>query len=90
MGKSFFKDPDAILDYKFDWSSWLSTGETISTYTVTPASGITNTTSTSSSASVTAWISGGTANSVYPVSCLIVTDSSRTDERSINIHVRER
>jgi len=87
---SFYKDPDSILDYKFNWSSWLASGESISTYVITAASGITNTTSTSDTDSVTAWLSGGTAGSDYPVACLIETDSSRTDERTIKIHVRER
>lgn len=42
----FTKDPDAVLDYKFDWkphtngtpggtSDWLASGETISTATIT-------------------------------------------------------
>jgi len=90
MGNSFVKDPDSVLDYKFDWSSWLAAGESISTYVVTPASGITNSTNASSSDSVTCWLSGGTAGSNYPVACKIVTDSSRTAERTMTIHVRQR
>ena len=90
MSNSFYKDPDSVLDYKFDWSQWLSTSESISTYVVTAATGITNTTSTSDSNSVTVWMSGGNAGSSYPVACLIQTDSSRIDERTIRIHVRNR
>lgn len=90
MSNSFYKDPDSVLDYKFDWSQWLSTSESISTYVVTAATGITNTTSTSDSNSVTVWMSGGNAGSNYPVACLIQTDSSRIDERTIRIHVRNR
>ena len=26
------KDPDAVLDYTFDWSAWLADGETILTH----------------------------------------------------------
>jgi len=26
----FSKDPDAVLDYSFDWSAWLGGSETIS------------------------------------------------------------
>ena len=90
MPNSFYKDPDAVLDYTFDWSSWLASGETISTYVITPAAGITNTTNAADSGSVTVWLSGGDAGTVYPVACEIVTDSSRTDERTMQIHVRER
>ena len=90
MSNSFFKDPDSVLDYKFDWSQWLSTSESISTYTVTAPAGITNSTDSSDSDSVTVWLSGGSAGSDYPVACKIVTDSSRTVERTIKIHVRQR
>jgi hypothetical protein len=48
--KTFTKDPDAVLDYKFDWaaetngsgpSDWLASNETISSYVVTAAAGLT-------------------------------------------------
>lgn len=35
------KDPSATLDYAFDWSDWLATDETISSYTITAQSVIT-------------------------------------------------
>ena len=100
---SFTKDPDAVLDYKFDWapltngasggaSDWLASGETISTKTVTPSDGITVDGSeiTDTDTSVTLWLSGGTAGQDYTVACKIVTSDSRTDERTITIHVRNR
>jgi len=88
----YTKDPDAVLDYKFDWSSWLASGETISTRTVTPETGITVDSSsiTDTSTSVTVWLSGGTVGNVYDVACLITTTASRTDERTIKIQCRER
>ena len=36
MPRNFTKDPDAVLDYEFDWSAWLGT-DTIATHTVTAA-----------------------------------------------------
>ena len=90
MPNSFVKDPDAILDYKFDWSSWLSTGDSISTYAMTVPAGLTQTTSTFDSDSVTVWLSGGSAGSIYSVSCLINTNASRIDERTIRMHIMER
>lgn len=88
----FTKDPDAVLDYKFDWSSWLSTGETISSTTVTAETGLTvdSNSITDTSTSVTVWLSGGTANTNYDVTCQIVTSASRTDDRTMTIRVRER
>ncbi len=92
MPRSFTKDSDAVLDYKWDWSSWLESGETISTKTVTADSGITVDSSsiTDSSASVTAWLSGGTAGQSYAVACKIVTSNGRTDERTIRVSVVNR
>ena len=99
------KDPDAVLDYKFDWaaltngsgsSDWLAAGETISdhTITITPvtASPLTKDSSaeTDANTSVTVWLSGGLAGSEYKVACLIETSASRTDERTLKIKCEER
>lgn len=90
MTNYFTKRPNAVLDYKFDWSDWLATGETISTKTVTVTTGITLDSSsiTDSSTSVTVWLSGGTDKENYEVTCKIVTSSSRTDERVMTIAAR--
>lgn len=92
VSNGFDKDPSAVLDYKFDWSDWLASGETISTKTVTPENGITVDSSsiTDTNASVTVWLSGGTAGNVYDVACRITTSASRTDDRTIKITCRER
>jgi len=101
MADTFIKDPDAVLDYKFDWkaltngsgtSDWLATAETISTFTIDADSGITVNSSAKSDAdtSVTVWLSGGTAGTDYAVRCEIVTSLTRTDERTMTIQVRER
>lgn len=96
-------DPNAELDYKFDWKAltngvdgartdWLDTGETISTYTVTVATGITKVSDSKSDSdtSITVWIKGGTAGTDYDVTCQIVTSDGRTDERTKPIKARER
>lgn len=92
MSDRFAKDPSAVLDYKFDWSSWLATGETISSHTITADTGITVDSSslTDTNTSVTVWLSGGTAETSYTVTCQVVTSASRTDERSITIRVKDR
>ena len=98
---AFRKDPEAVLDYKFDFANttnggdkpdWLESGETISTRTVTVDSGITKDSDsiTDAGTSVTVWLSGGTAGQNYKVVCRIVTSASRTDERTMIIQVRER
>jgi len=84
------KDPSAVLDYAFDWTEWLATGETITDHTITADTGITVDSSTEDDGIVTVWLSGGTAGINYKVACLITTSAGRTDERTIWITVRER
>ena len=84
------KDPSAVLDYVFDWTEWLATGETITDHTITPDTGITVDSSTEDTGKVTVWLSGGTAGINYKVACLITTSAGRTDERTIWIKVEER
>jgi hypothetical protein len=66
--------------------------ETISSATVTVESGITKDSDsiTDSDRTVTVWLSGGTADNEYTVTCQIETSLSRTAERSMFIRVLER
>jgi len=88
------KDPEAVLDYAWNWANWLDTSttpnESIIAHTITVPSGLTLESSTAASGIVTAWISGGTVGTTYRVECLIVTTAGRTDERSLWITVQER
>ncbi len=84
------KDPSAILDYVFDWTEWLATGETITDHTITADTGITVDSSTEDAGKVTVWLSGGTAGINYKVACLVETSAGRTDERTLWIRVVER
>ena len=88
------KDPNAVLDYQFDWSDWLADGETIQshTITVTPGEELTVDSSGVNSGVVRVWLSAGNAKKTYLVACKIVTDNSptRTDERTILVKCFER
>ena len=84
------KDPSAVLDYEFDWTRWLATGETIDNYTITADTGITVDSSTEDAGKVIVWLSGGTAGINYKVACKITTSAGRTDERTIWIKVVDR
>lgn len=88
--QTFRKDPDSVLDYGFDWSSWLATGETISTSTWTVPSGITKDSDEKDNTSTTIWLSGGTAGTTYALANKIVTSVGRTTERTMDIIVTER
>jgi hypothetical protein len=88
MADTFIKDPSDVLDYTFDWTSFLATGETISSYTVTPDTGLTKDSDSQASGVITYWLSGGTADSLYNVVCKIVTSAGRTVERTATFKVK--
>ena len=89
--KGFVKDPDSTLDYSFDWALWLD-GDTIasstwvidSPLTIVPASQSFTDTIT------LVFISGGVDKIDYELRNTIVTAGSRTDERTMEIRVRQR
>jgi hypothetical protein len=87
---NFIKDPNAELDWQFNWSDWLAIGETISSASFAVDDGLTVNSTGHDDTLATIWVSGGTAGKVYRVTCHIVTSDSRTDDRSINIRVMER
>lgn len=87
-------DPDAVLDFQFDWSDWLDddTEEAVSeaTITISPTGELIATEPAVVAGVVTYWLSGGVATKRYQVSCLIETTGGRTDERTIIINCFER
>jgi hypothetical protein len=91
MEALFFKDPDAYLDYAVDWSTWVSSAENITTYSITVNSSlITVATYSQSGNVVTAWLSGGVVGQTYTVSVKITTDGARVDERSFKLKIKQR
>jgi hypothetical protein len=93
------KDPDAVLDYSQNWTTYLAVGESISASTwaieggdaspVTTALAISGTPSLVG-AVATAFVSGGTKGQVYTLRNRIVTNQGRTDDRSWTIRVEPR
>lgn len=86
------KDPQDELDYTFDWTDWLATGETISDYTVTVPQGLTVGTgakaTSESSGIVTVWLSGGTLGEIYTLVCNIETNAGRKKDWSGKILIK--
>lgn len=88
---STIKDPNARLDYAWDWSAWLDDGETITSHTVTVASGdVTLDGDDEDAGIVTAWVEGGTVGTTSRLTCHIVTSEAREDDRTRSITIRER
>lgn len=85
------KDPNAVLDYTFDWTAYLAPiADTIQSVTWVLTSGITKTSQTNTTTTATAFISGGTEGSTEILTCRIVTAGGRTDDRSINLKIVSR
>lgn len=91
MSASFWKDPQAVLDYSFDWSPWLVSGDTITnlTATATPV-GITINSVAFTTTSTTVNLSGGVVGVKYAVVHHITTSGARQDDRTMFITVVEK
>lgn len=100
MSQSLFKkDPQAKLDYGFDWEDWLEENESISTsdWSVETDTGssddliIASTPSpTVSSGHTTVWVKDGVTEKKYDVKNTIETDQGRIDERTLTIWIKQR
>lgn len=93
--KAFIKDPDATLDYEFNWLPWLGTDQisgTNSVWALTPVGSATIVDGSSSNTTTTTrvFIQGGEVGEEYILTNTITTISSRVDERSIKIRIQER
>ena len=82
------KDPDSTKDYQFYWADWLA-GDTIATatFSVDSASGVTISSQSRTTATATAWLTGGTAGKVALLQCRITTASGRTDDRTAEVPI---
>ena len=100
---AFTKDPDAMLDWYFDWaalsngtgeSDWLAGGESITeaAVTVAPTGGLTagEPAIVNGGTAVQVWLSGGVAGQRYTVACRVTTSVGRIDERTAQVNVRQR
>jgi hypothetical protein len=87
---TYTQDPDDVLDYQIDWTTFLAAGETISSYTVT-SSAATFIVDNDSEASgvITYWASGGTAGDNYRVTFHNVTSAGREKDASDTFRIRE-
>lgn len=86
----YIKDPDAKLDYPWDWADWLAEGETITDSEFIASAGIEVVTTSNSATTATAWIQGGQQGTAYQITNRITTSAGRIDDRSIVIRVQNR
>ena len=88
---TYKKDPNAVLDYTFDWGPYLTPlGDTISTATWVLSTGLTKVSQSNTTTTATAFVSGGTLGETATLTCRIVTNGGRTDDRSLSLKIVER
>jgi hypothetical protein len=81
------QDPQAVLDYVFDWTAWLN-GDTIATSSWV-APGLTVVSNSFTNTSTTAFLSGGMASVIYKVRNHITTAQGRTEEETFDLQIRD-
>lgn len=86
------KDPNAVLDYEWDFAPWLlPAADTISSHSIIVASGdVVVNSSSHTTTTVTAWLSGGTVDTTAQVTARVTTAQGRIDDRTIRLDIRER
>ena len=84
------KDPDGVIDWRWEWEDWLSAGDSISSHTATPAVGITVDSSTINGTGIDVVLSGGTAGTSYDVTVQITTAAGLVDDRTVTLEVAEK
>lgn len=88
--KDYKQDPNANLDWIFDWNLWLGEFEYITVATFITDPGITVTANSHTQKTATVWISGGTEGQTYNITCRITTNEGRIDDRSFTLRITNR
>lgn len=87
----FKKDPNAVLDYTFDWSAWLlPMADAISSVVWVTSTGLTKVSSSNTSSTATAFVSGGVVGNTESLTCRITSAGGRTDDRTISLKIVDR
>ena len=84
-----YKDPEAKLDYGFDWSDWLD-GDTLNGSTWVVPTGLTEVSNNYSNTITAIWLSGGTLGETYKVVNRITTAGGRQDDRTLTVIIRNK
>ena len=81
------KDPNAVLDFQFDWSTHLGS-DTISSYSFPSfPTGITKDSDSRNGNVITIWLSGGTNRQDYLITNRVVTTGGRTEDWILIVRV---
>lgn len=82
------KDPDASLDYTFDWTPFLAKlSDTIAAVTYQLSDGLTQTRALNNETQAHSFVSGGVLGTTEFVTCRITTLGGRIDDRTIYLKI---
>lgn len=88
---TYKKDPNALLDYVFDWTAYLApSGDTIDSVTWVTTAGLTVLNSVQTPTTAIAFVSGGVVGTTERLTCRITTTNGLIDDRSIDLKIVER
>lgn len=93
MSFSAFKAPQELIDFSIDWAAELtaeSPADSISTSSWRADFGLVIDSSSNTSTTAEAWVSGGTIHKMGRVTNTIVTSGGRTYERSVYLKIQAR
>lgn len=85
----FIQDPQAVLDYPFDWSTRLGDDPIQFSQFTADAGFMVESDAILDPANTIVWLSGGTCNKRYAVTNHITTTGGRDDEWTIYVLVKE-
>jgi hypothetical protein len=78
------KDPDAVLDYSWDWTAYLAlVSDTIASVSYVLSAGLTSSLASHTTTVAKVFLSGGIIGTTESATCRIVTAGGRTDDRTI-------
>lgn len=84
-------DPDEVLDYTFDWSGILISGETVSTSVWVVSSNVTAGIDSNTTDSTTQWVNSVLATSTsFTLENTMTTSDARTYQRTMTVNVSEK
>lgn len=88
---TFQQQPDEVLDYDFDFSTYLPTLDTLVSVSATADAGITlgDTVISPTGKFIKQWVRGGTAGMAYKVEITATTAQGRVKQIEFKIKIRE-
>jgi hypothetical protein len=86
----FVKDPAGIIDYTVRWSSWLPSGDTISSSAWTVPAGLVKVSEANTTTDAVIFLASGTVGQIYEVTNRIITTGGRQNDQTISILIEEK